>query len=118
MAEQMSKYERVEADCVELKLQLDEAKLSLVDFKDKLKTVRAQLTSCHHKDKSCSGADCNAQAETARLEATKSKEAAQSELDDLLMVFGDLEEKAAKYKVSDLGRGLGSARWHNAMVRC
>lgn len=32
-------------------------------------------------------------------DADKAKDAVQSELDDLLMVFGDLEEKLGKYKV-------------------
>lgn len=32
--------------------------------------------------------------------AEEDKKATQNELDDLLMVFGDLEEKVAKYKVS------------------
>lgn len=32
-------------------------------------------------------------------ESEKSKEAIQSELDDLLIVFGDLEEQVAKQKV-------------------
>lgn len=39
------------------------------------------------------------QAETEKGEATKARETTQSELDDLLMVFGDLEEKVAKHKV-------------------
>jgi hypothetical protein len=45
--------------------------------------------------------------EAAKVEADKqlselreAKETTQSELDDLLMVFGDLEEKVTKYKVS------------------
>ena len=33
-------------------------------------------------------------------ELREAKETTQSELDDLLMVFGDLEEKVTKYKVS------------------
>lgn len=32
------------------------------------------------------------------MDATKTKDGAQLELDDLLMVFGDLEEKVARYK--------------------
>ncbi|EPE25749.1 ARM repeat-containing protein [Glarea lozoyensis ATCC 20868] len=36
--------------------------------------------------------------ETAALERAKEKQAIQSELDDLLMVFGDLEDKVTKYK--------------------
>lgn len=39
-------------------------------------------------------------AKTEKEEAIKAKDSTQSELDDLLMVFGDLEEKVAKYKVS------------------
>lgn len=35
----------------------------------------------------------------ALFKEKESKEAIQSELDDLLIVFGDLEERAAKYKV-------------------
>lgn len=37
-------------------------------------------------------------------ELREAKETTQSELDDLLMVFGDLEEKVTKYKVSQLQR--------------
>jgi hypothetical protein len=33
------------------------------------------------------------------VDAIKAKDTTQSELDDLLIVFGDLEEKVEKYKV-------------------
>lgn len=39
-------------------------------------------------------------AEKQLSESKEARETTQSELDDLLMVFGDLEEKVAKYKVS------------------
>lgn len=39
------------------------------------------------------------QAKTQTTEANNAKDATQSELDDLLMVFGDLEDKVNKYKV-------------------
>ena len=39
-----------------------------------------------------------AKAEAALQEKETARHAAQSELDDLLMVFGDLEDKVAKYK--------------------
>lgn len=39
---------------------------------------------------------------SAVKDAEEAKDAVQSELDDLLMVFGDLEEKLAQYKVSYL----------------
>ena len=37
--------------------------------------------------------------ERALAEKDSAKDAVQSELDDLLMVFGDLEDKVSKYKV-------------------
>lgn len=40
-----------------------------------------------------------AEKERALTEIDSSRDAVQSELDDLLMVFGDLEEKVSKYKV-------------------
>ena len=40
------------------------------------------------------------QAETSLSEKEEQRAAAQAELDDMLMVFGDVEEKATKYKVS------------------
>ncbi len=40
------------------------------------------------------------QAKLAASRAEEGRKAAQGELDDLLMVFGDLEEKVDKYKVS------------------
>ena len=49
--------------------------------------------------------------EAARAE--KSRLAVQAELDDLLIVFGDLEEKVAKYKVRDC-RGL--VRWSQLLT--
>lgn len=39
-----------------------------------------------------------AKAELSLAEKEKGKQAVQSELDDLLMVFGDLEDKVTKYK--------------------
>lgn len=39
------------------------------------------------------------QAEASLSEKEEQRAAAQTELDDMLMVFGDVEEKAEKYKV-------------------
>ncbi|KAK7398750.1 Vesicle-mediated ER to Golgi transport protein [Neonectria punicea] len=46
--------------------------------------------------------------ESKLAESIKAKETAQSELEDLLMVFGDLEEKVAKYKarLAELGEAV------------
>lgn len=41
-----------------------------------------------------------AQVEAMLSDESAAKKAAQTELDDLLMVFGDLEEKVARYKAS------------------
>lgn len=46
-------------------------------------------------------ADARPQSKQALADAEKAKDSVQSELDDLLMVFGDLEEKLSKYKVGD-----------------
>jgi len=40
------------------------------------------------------------QAKFAASQAEEGRKAVQGELDDLLMVFGDLEDKVDKYKVS------------------
>lgn len=40
------------------------------------------------------------QSDTAAKKVEEDRKATQNELDDLLMVFGDLEEKVAKYKVN------------------
>ena len=46
--------------------------------------------------------------EEALAEKVKERNAVQSELDDLLMVFGDLEEKSEKYKerLKELGESI------------
>ncbi|RDL37240.1 ARM repeat-containing protein [Venustampulla echinocandica] len=50
-------------------------------------------------------------AESALVEKEKEKQAIQSELDDLLMVFGDLEDKVTKYKdrLKELGESVSEA---------
>ncbi|KAM4059315.1 general vesicular transport factor [Hirsutella rhossiliensis] len=58
-----------------LESQLDQARTTMAEMKQKVEIV-----------------------ESKRLEAIKSQEAAQSELDDLLIVFGDLEDRLAKYE--------------------
>lgn len=46
-------------------------------------------------------------AELSLVEKDKERQAVQNELDDLLMVFGDLEDKVTKYKTRL--RGLGES---------
>jgi hypothetical protein len=45
------------------------------------------------------------------------REAVQNELDDLLMVFGDVEEKVAKYKVRHRSFGLNHSGMINFLTR-
>ena len=49
--------------------------------------------------------------EEALAEKENERKAVQSELDDLLMVFGDLEEKSSKYKerLKELGENVSDA---------
>lgn len=47
-------------------------------------------------------ANSSHQSRTQLEEKEEQKSATQTELDDLLMVFGDLEEKVEKYKVRTL----------------
>jgi uncharacterized coiled-coil DUF342 family protein len=49
-----------------------------------------------------------AEVEKQLSESREARETTQSELDDLLMVFGDLEEKMEKYKVSWQRRNISS----------
>lgn len=49
------------------------------------------------------------QAKSLLKQREEEKQTTQSELDDLLMVFGDLEEKVAKYKVRHCSRSIPTA---------
>jgi len=70
---------------------------------DKLAEVEKKLADAEKKIKAAEEASKeagrNAKAEMEKKE--EEREAAQTELDDLLIVFSDLEEKVAKYKVCD-----------------
>lgn len=94
LAEQVSGRQKAEERGRELEARLDQAKAAITETESKAEAVSAPSRRASSKRIN------PYQAETARLDATKSRDAAQSELDDLLMVFGDLEEKAARYKAS------------------
>ncbi|POR33297.1 Ribosomal protein arginine N-methyltransferase rmt3 [Tolypocladium paradoxum] len=107
VAEQVSGRQKAEERGRELETRLDQAKAAITETECKAKAVSVPSRRASSKRIN----PC--QAETARLDATKSRDAAQSELDDLLMVFGDLEEKAARYKASRIesrGRRYGKKR--------
>ncbi|KAJ6441696.1 Ribosomal protein arginine N-methyltransferase rmt3 [Purpureocillium lavendulum] len=77
LAEQTSQLKSSQTQCVELESQLEQSKSEKADIESKLQA-----------------------AEELRSAAIESKDAVQAELDDLLMVFGDLEDKVGKYKVA------------------
>ncbi|KAL3960488.1 hypothetical protein ACCO45_005605 [Purpureocillium lilacinum] len=87
-AELALQLKAAEAQCLELKSQLGQSKSEKVDLESRLQA-----------------------AESLKSAANESKDAVQSELDDLLMVFGDLEEKVGKYKarLRDLGESVSDA---------
>ncbi|KAG5953468.1 hypothetical protein E4U53_005460 [Claviceps sorghi] len=60
-------------------------------YKEQLRKMTANLQEAHEQAR---------MAETKLSHEVAAKKTAQSELDDLLIVFGDLEEKVARYKVS------------------
>ncbi|KAI6780303.1 Intracellular protein transport protein-like protein [Emericellopsis cladophorae] len=66
------------------------------DLETKMKDLECELEEAH-KASDTAGTKAR-KAESEKSEAIKAKDSTQSELDDLLMVFGDLEEKVAKYK--------------------
>lgn len=98
MTEQTSKSRQGEERSKELENQLDEVRAAAEDARAKITKVSLRVTC----STTCvSRANKKHQAESALTEATAAREGTQSELDDLLLVFGDLEEKAARYKVRE-----------------
>ncbi|KFA64352.1 hypothetical protein S40285_02935 [Stachybotrys chlorohalonatus IBT 40285] len=73
----------------ELETQLEQAEKRRQELEAEVEKTHVAIDEERQKSK---------KAQTDLTEATKAKAATQSELDDLLMVFGDLEEKVAKYK--------------------
>jgi chromosome segregation ATPase len=69
---------------------------------------RAEEKSKESEQRASTAHDRLATAESALNDKEKARQAAQSELDDLLMVFGDIEEKVSKYKerLKELGENV------------
>lgn len=65
---------------------------------EKAQTLTAQVDAANTKA---------TKAESSKAELEREKRAVQTELDDLLMVFGDLEEKVTRYR--DRLKGLGES---------
>jgi len=68
---------------------------------------RAEEKAQEAEERSGTSAEKASNAEIALAEKEKEKAAVQGELDDLLMVFGDLEDKVARYK--ERLKGLGES---------
>jgi peptidoglycan hydrolase CwlO-like protein len=69
---------------------------------------RAEERSKESEERAGTAHDKLTTAESAVNDKEKARQAAQSELDDLLMVFGDMEEKVSKYKnrLKELGENV------------
>jgi seryl-tRNA synthetase len=72
---------------------------------------------CHDRYRAASILTSISQMTSQLEQKDQEKQAVQSELDDLLMVFGDLEEKAAKYKVRE-GNSLSVVMNYSNQVCC
>lgn len=99
LAEYASKRNGAEQRSQEMESRLDEARTTMTEMERKMEMVSAS-------DAKRSQTDLLYQMETKRQDAIKSRDAARSELDDLLIVFGDLEDKLAKYQVSEFVRQM------------
>ncbi|KAK1639603.1 p115 like vesicle tethering protein [Colletotrichum phormii] len=119
---------RAEADMADLKATISRLEVDLMKAKktkaQEIQAIREQLEKKEHDQQSLA---TKANARVEQLEknlretrervtqcdvtikkAEEDRKATQNELDDLLMVFGDLEEKAAKYKakLKELGEAV------------
>ncbi|KAA8565890.1 hypothetical protein EYC84_009703 [Monilinia fructicola] len=104
IADLRSKIEKLEADLdkanknhvQDLQTAHDEYTASKAEQDARLK--RAEENAKEAEERAGTVHDKITKMETALQEKETARQAAQSELDDLLMVFGDLEEKVTKYK--------------------
>ena len=83
------------------------------EYSTTLKALEARLQRAEEKSKESDARHEAADGRAARNEASLTdkeaeKKAVQGELDDLLMVFGDLEDKVTKYKgrLKELGESV------------
>ncbi|KAL7892600.1 p115 like vesicle tethering protein [Trichoderma sp. SZMC 28014] len=116
VAEQESQLKKANEKNEELEKQLKTANEKSEELEKQLKTANEKSEELEKQLE-----DATSEAEKLRQEVTETKstksavkdaeeakDAVQSELDDLLMVFGDLEEKLAQYKsrLRDLGQDV------------
>ncbi|PQE23148.1 hypothetical protein CJF31_00006857 [Rutstroemia sp. NJR-2017a BVV2] len=114
IADLQRKVERLEADLEkanknhvqDLETAHEEYTTSKAELEARLK--RAEERSKESEERAGTAHDKLATAESELNDKEKARQAAQSELDDLLMVFGDMEEKVSKYKerLKELGENV------------
>ncbi|KAF5673067.1 USO1-like transporter [Fusarium heterosporum] len=114
LEEQRLKTRESEEKCESLEKQLSGGDAGLKDLKTRLKKMEAELSAANKakekaekqlseskeavEEETRKAREAREAAENQLSESKEARETTQSELDDLLMVFGDVEEKAAKYK--------------------
>ncbi|WZH42562.1 uncharacterized protein QYS62_003558 [Fusarium acuminatum] len=110
LEEQRLKTQQAERKCESLEKQLSGGNAGMKDLEDRLKKMELELSAAKEakdmaekqllqtKEATEEARKAKAAAEKQLSESKEARETTQSELDDLLMVFGDLEEKVAKYK--------------------
>lgn len=92
-----AKAKKAEERAADLEKQITDLEKQLADLEKQLADYEKQLAD---SEKQTTGSDDKIKkAQTELKEKEQERAAAQTELDDLLMVFGDVEEKAKKYKV-------------------
>ncbi|CAM1509246.1 Fc.00g029850.m01.CDS01 [Cosmosporella sp. VM-42] len=93
--------ERLKIKEAEIKLEKETTRVK--DAEVRIRTLEVQLEETHAITKELRSK--TQETESALAESNKAKETSQSELEDLLMVFGDLEEKVERYKARLLELG-------------
>jgi len=91
---------RLEVDLMKANKARVTAEAKVTELEGKVKAVADEMASVQKKIKTLEEGVRKAAIEVEAKE--EERKAAQNELDDLLIVFSDLEEKAEKYKVSSL----------------
>ncbi|SPJ82172.1 related to transport protein USO1 [Fusarium torulosum] len=121
LEEQRLKTQQAEEKYESLEKQLSGGEAGIKGLEDRLKKMEMELSAAKEakdvvekqlselkevaEEETKEARKAKAVAEKQLSESKEARETTQSELDDLLMVFGDLEEKVAKYKTRLVGLG-------------
>ncbi|KAI8957580.1 p115 like vesicle tethering protein [Daldinia sp. FL1419] len=121
MADLRATISRLEVDLMKAnKAKTEELHMAQEEFAVKLSAAQSEAKAaeerCSSLEKQLSQKDKELEKSRAQVEEREEQKAAtQTELDDLLMVFGDLEEKVEKYKkrLVDLGEAVSDGEDEN-----